>query len=190
MKSKILPYILFLCPIWVVGQSPVLSGTVTCADGSPLDGVVLILENPTTFQADTTMSSPNGYFEFSDLPGESDSSGPFVLQAFYGDTDPVGGLSTFDMVLMAQHLLYISRLQGYPLLAADYDGSGSISARDLVLMRKVILLILPDANVFAPRWRIWLNQIELPYTLDNLTMPLNLALTATKTGDVNISICK
>jgi len=168
------------------GQAPMLDGTVTCADNQPLDGVTIVVEHAVTFEADSTLTNPNGYFRFDELPGTDE--GPYTIRANY-PSDNIGGISTFDMVMITQHLLLINPLSGYHLRAGDYDQSGTVSARDLVLLRKIILQMAPEANLYPPKWRFWLNFSELPYTVDQVNARLTLGLVATKTGDVNISFC-
>ncbi len=177
---------LSMLSVLAMGQAPMLDGTVTCADNQPLDGVTIVVEHAVTFEADSTLTNPNGYFSFDELPGEDD--GPYIVRASY-PSDNIGGISTLDMVIITQHLLLINPLSGYNLRAGDYDQSGTVSTRDLVLLRKIILALSPEANLYPPQWRFWLNFSELPYTIDQISAPLSLSLVATKTGDVNITFC-
>lgn len=163
-----------------------LDGTVTCADNQPLEGVTIVVEHAVTFASDSTLTNPNGYFSFEELPGEDE--GPYLIRASYASAN-IGGISTLDMVMITQHLLLINPLSGYNLRAGDYDQSGTLSTRDLVLLRKVILGIAPEANLYPPQWRFWLNFSELPYTVDQINAPLTLSLVGTKTGDVNTTFC-
>jgi len=172
--------------VLAIGQTPMLDGTVTCADNQPLGGATIIVEHAVTFASDSTLTNPNGYFQFDELPGEDD--GPYIVRAVYA-SNHIGGISTLDMVMITQHLLLINPLSGYNLRAGDYDQSGTVSARDLVLLRKIILAMAPEANLYPPQWRFWLNFSELPYTIDQMEAPLTLGLVATKTGDVNTTDC-
>ena len=58
------------------------------------------------------------------------------------DNDYLNGVSTFDLVLMTKHILGTRPLDGpYKLIAADVNNSGSITALDLIHLRKLILSI-------------------------------------------------
>lgn len=58
--------------------------------------------------------------------------------------NPLNGVSTFDMVLIARHILGIQFLDSpYKIIAADANHSGSVSTIDLIEIRKLILGIIP-----------------------------------------------
>jgi hypothetical protein len=186
MNKILITLTLCVLSVLAIGQAPMLDGTVTCPDNQPLEGVSIVVEHAVTFASDSTLTNPNGYFSFDELPGEDE--GPYLIRASYASSH-IGGISTLDMVIITQHLLLINPLSGYNLRAGDYDQSGTVSARDLVLLRKIILAMDPEANLYPPQWRFWLNFSELPYTIDQINAPLTLGLVATKTGDVNTTGC-
>jgi len=62
------------------------------------------------------------------------------------------GISTFDIILVQRHILAIQSLgSAYKVIAADVNGSGTVSTLDIVLMRTVIL---GNSNTF-PEGRLW-----------------------------------
>jgi hypothetical protein len=67
------------------------------------------------------------------------------------------GISTFDLVLMAQHVLQINELTSpYQLLAADVNSNGSIDIFDMVELRQLILFQIQefsnaDSWIFIPK---------------------------------------
>jgi Secretion system C-terminal sorting domain len=66
-------------------------------------------------------------------------NGPLTLNPLK-DIDHLNGVSTYDMVLIAKHILGIQALPSpYKMIAADANKSGSISTLDLVEIRKLIL---------------------------------------------------
>ena len=68
------------------------------------------------------------------------------------DIDHLNGVSTFDLVLISQHILGIQALSSpYKIIAADANNSGSVSTIDLVEIRKLILGI----NLTFPNNTSW-----------------------------------
>ncbi len=56
------------------------------------------------------------------------------------DDNPLNGVSTYDLVLISKHILGIEPLGSpYKMIAADANRSGSITAFDIVELRKLIL---------------------------------------------------
>lgn len=111
------------------------------------------------------------------------------------------GVSSFDIVLIRKHILDVSRLDSpYKIIAADVNGSGTVSGLDMVIMRK---LILNDIQAFpdAPSWRFVPADFEFPNPENPFETPYPLSISldqadrdvehqdfiAVKTGDVNYS---
>jgi lysyl endopeptidase len=70
---------------------------------------------------------------------------------------PTNGVSTFDLVLIQKHLLALDTFTlAYQPVAADADRSGSVTVKDIVQLRKLLLRI--DANNFIDQetWRFFL----------------------------------
>jgi len=58
------------------------------------------------------------------------------------DTDPLNGVTTFDLVLISKHILGLQSFNSpYQYVAADVNQSGTISAYDMVQLRQLILNI-------------------------------------------------
>ncbi|MEO6037358.1 MAG: T9SS type A sorting domain-containing protein [Saprospiraceae bacterium] len=56
------------------------------------------------------------------------------------DTNPLNGVSTYDLVLISRHILGLEPLGSpYKMIAADVNKSGSITTFDIVELRKLIL---------------------------------------------------
>ena len=69
------------------------------------------------------------------------------------DINPANGVSTFDLVLIAKHILNVILLDSpYKLIAADANGSGTVTTFDLVELQKLILNITTELPV--PSWRM------------------------------------
>jgi len=58
------------------------------------------------------------------------------------DRNPLNGVSTFDLVLMTKHILDIQPfVSPYQWIAADVNRSGTVTAFDMVQLRRLILAI-------------------------------------------------
>jgi hypothetical protein len=83
------------------------------------------------------LSDDNGDYNFEELPYEEDTE---IVPS--RDGDYLNGVSTFDLILLQQHILGIQTLNSpYKRIAADANRSGTISTLDLVLLRRLILHI-------------------------------------------------
>ncbi|MEM1118950.1 MAG: SdrD B-like domain-containing protein [Bacteroidota bacterium] len=113
------------------------------------------------------------------------------------DIDPLNGVSTFDLVLMSQHILGIQRFQTpYQYLAADVNQSGSITAFDMVQLRQLILNVR-TAFTNNTSWKFVVADYEFisdnpaaedyptVAKIDDITQPMQIDFTAIKIGDVN-----
>ncbi|MCO6490905.1 MAG: T9SS type A sorting domain-containing protein [Phaeodactylibacter sp.] len=127
-------------------------------------------------------------------------SGHTYTVAPYSNDAPLLGVSTFDLVLLSKHILGIQPLGSpYRLLAADVNYSGSITALDMVALRRLILLI--DTEPFPadkPAWRFvradyvfpdpldpWLEPIPSTAVFPNLVYCSGADFVGIKVGDLN-----
>ena len=84
------------------------------------------------------------------------------------DTNYLNGVSTFDIVLIGQHILGLKSLDSpYKIIAADVNNSRSISGSDIIMIRKLILGKI-DKFPNNKSWRFVNNN----YTFSNPTNPL------------------
>jgi len=118
----------------------------------------------------------------------------------YKNNNPINGVTTYDLVLIAQHILGIRPLGSpYKMIAADVNYDGKISTLDIVLLRKFILgidLDLPQRESwrFIPKDYVFPNPqdpfhpafpttIVVPFVTDPPQLEYNFI--ALKMGDVN-----
>lgn len=95
------------------------------------------------------------------------TSGDYQLAACKNDFLRCG-VSTFDMVLISRHVLGIDPITDpKALIAADVNGSGSITNLDQIVIRKVILGITNQFNPNVPAWRF----ITCGYSFTNPSSP-------------------
>lgn len=136
--------------------------------------------------------SMNGQFAFDNLDMYND----YRIQASK-DGNYLNGVSTLDLVLIQRHILGLDKLDSpYKIIAADIDDSHSISALDLIELRKLILGIY-DELPNNESWRFveesfkFLDPLNpFPYSeniqLDDLDHEVSKAdFIAVKIGDVN-----
>jgi len=113
------------------------------------------------------------------------------------------GITTFDLVLMAQHILQINSLDSpYKLIAADINLDGRIDILDLVEVRQLILFQIDafgkaDSWVFVPAVYAFQNPSapfaeDVPFFMDvNLNEDFMQAdFIAIKMGDLNLSAAR
>lgn len=136
-----------------------INGVVAARTGLPLSNVRLVLSGATAAQ---NLTLGDGHFAFTNL-----DAGNYTLIPESLDENATEGISTRDLIVLQRHILGIAPLQNpYQLLAADVNNSGSITALDLVLMRRLILGL--DQNFKAvPSWRF----VDADYAFKNPRSP-------------------
>ena len=118
------------------------------------------------------------------------------------DNDYKNGVSTLDLVQIQKHLLGIKKLESpYKMIAADANNSKTITAIDLIELRKLILGIydeLPNntswrfvdkAYTFPDPYNPWEQVWPESVTLNPLSLGMNQAdFFGVKIGDVNNTV--
>jgi hypothetical protein len=138
-----------------------MQGFVKSETNIGLKGVQVFLENETQRN---TITNDVGFFE---IHGEG------KLLAKY-DGPFLSGISTFDLVLISRHILGTESFKTkYQFIAADVNGSGSVTTMDMIELRKIILGIT-DYFSAVPSWQM-------------IKAPVGNDFIAVKTGDVNHS---
>ncbi|HXH20239.1 MAG TPA: hypothetical protein VNJ07_14275, partial [Chitinophagales bacterium] len=176
----------------VPGSIVTISGSIATEMGTPVPGVQVHLSG---FDTVSFVTSPDGIYSFNVNLNESYVVAPFKNN----DSIPHAGITTFDLVLMQRHILQIAPLSTpYKVIAADVNGSGTITTLDIVLTRA---LILNNATAF-PNGRLWEfvssgfifpdPQHPFPFertiSCNNILQPLTQRnFIAIKLGDVNNS---
>ncbi|MEM1120859.1 MAG: hypothetical protein AAGJ18_10455, partial [Bacteroidota bacterium] len=114
-----------------------VAGAIMDQKGSPIEEVKIAVES---IEANLSiMSDDNGNFEFTMPEGAE-----YTIRPIKND-DPLNGVSTYDLVLISQHILGINEFDTpYKYLAADVNKSGSVTAFDIVQIRQLILNIVPE----------------------------------------------
>lgn len=172
-------------------QTYTISGQVQNPYGTNLcDATVnLTLPNGTVL---TIPTDSNGNYTFTGVSG--DAQGTYTLSV-EKDENPLNGVSTFDIVLAAKHILGQNILEPHQQLSMDVNGSNTNTTFDLVLIRRLVLGI--DSNFAVPSWRFYASLGDWP-TPGSSTPPVasqtingldedktGLNFFAIKTGDAN-----
>lgn len=115
------------------------------------------------------------------------------------DTNPLNGVSTFDLLLISKHILGVQIFDApWKWLAADANNSGSVTTFDIVELRKLILGIY-DQLPANTSWQFYTADCDFsanPFesycpseysftTLPLWNYPAEIPFLALKTGDVN-----
>jgi len=114
------------------------------------------------------------------------------------DKDYLNGVSTFDLVLIAKHILGQAPLTSpYKLIAADVNNSKTITTLDLVQLRRLVLGIdsklssntswrfVDASHKFADPSNPWATQFPEVVNVNDLGTDVRANFIAIKVGDVN-----
>ncbi|MEL6867460.1 MAG: carboxypeptidase regulatory-like domain-containing protein [Bacteroidota bacterium] len=150
-----------------------VSGHVRDALGQPVAGVQLLLEGD---MLDSMVTDASGYYQF-----EVTRGGQYTIRPSKS-SNPTNGISLLDVVMMQKHILGIELLEEpTQLVAGDINASSDLSVFDVILLRKIILLIddnFPDDE----SWRFMEGALQLNNVADDL---VNQDFTGVKMGDVS-----
>lgn len=125
------------------GPARIIKGKIVSQNGLPISGTNVKIDdldgapvNYTTF-AEGTFSYHEWFWGW--------PRSPYYLITPTKTSDPLNGVSTFDLIQIHKHILNIKTFDSpYQYIAADINRSGTITTLDLIQLRKVILGI--DAN--------------------------------------------
>ncbi|MCB9343257.1 MAG: hypothetical protein H6576_06150 [Lewinellaceae bacterium] len=83
--------------------------------------------------------------------------------------EPLNGITTYDLYLIARHILGIEALDSpYKLIAADANGDGEVTLADIVLLRQLLLGMIPS----LPDQKTW-RFIPKEYVFPNPQNPFD-----------------
>ncbi len=174
-----------------VEGAAVIAGQITDEAMNVVAGVPVVAVNMATGEKTSVESDEYGIYTFNNLEQYED----YQIQPQLEDY-ALAGVTTIDIVYIQQHILGLTRLQSpYKLLAADVNGSKSITAADLVELRRVILGRSTDFD--AGNWKFVDGEFEFDmdgdmYTYDDKIEVINAKevdvdhnFVGLKVGDVN-----
>ena len=120
--------------------------TVISDDGDPVHDVSATLESE--HESMTSMTSSHGETSF-----EGIATCELAAIAFYKSDAITNGVTTLDILKVKKHIIGTEPLSSpVRMLAADTDNSGSITALDLIHLRKVVLGLIKEFPNDKPIW--------------------------------------
>ncbi len=118
----------------VVDVQGTISGRIATFDDQVIENVEVTLNGQVSA---SFITGADGRFSFSELIEAYDYTITPLL-----DTDPMNGVSTFDLVIITKAILGIESFSDpYTMIAADVNRSGSITTLDLIQLRKMVLSV-------------------------------------------------
>ncbi len=117
-----------------------VGGRVTTADDFGVTGTEVELKEKNGDWSETYLTDHSGKFTFNELTQGNE----YELRAkMVGN--PRDGISTYDLLLIQRHILGIQTLEDpYQLIAADVNNSKSVTATDILQLRRLILGIYDE----------------------------------------------
>ncbi len=175
------------------GSTATIAGKCIREDGAFVQNIEM---NISGGQTGMIQSDANGLYDFPSLP-----TGTNYVITPERNVNHGLGISTFDIVLIRQHILGTSYITSpYKLIAADVNNSGSVSTFDIVQIRQMIL----GAIIAFPSNQSW-RFVDADFVFPNPTNPwqttfpefhacnnlmgneIDVDFIAIKIGDINYS---
>lgn len=195
MKNNLIFFIAYLCILLNINlsaQTTTVSGSILTASQEIATNVNLTLSGDGFSQ--TVAVDELGNYEFTDVPIN-------LSLTIVGSKDDnfLNGVSTFDLVMTSRHILGVATFEtADQYIAMDVNQSGSITAFDMIQLRRLILGItqeLPNSTawqIIATERLIRVNDPNgdnddlLPISpFTTTTDPHIINFTAIKIGDAN-----
>ncbi len=153
--------------------------------------------NVELFGADAlSTTDENGFFSFPSMP----LGGSYNIVPKKTD-EAINGVTTSDLVLIQRHILNIDPFESpYKLIAADVNQSQSVTAADLISIRKLLLgrinnfdnnktwAFIPGDFIFIDPDDPWASEVPEIYEIPILENNMEVDFIGVKLGDVNESI--
>jgi hypothetical protein len=173
-RSLCLGFLLTSTSVFSQGGSDFL-GQVLYHYNYPISGVNAYLHNPSGTIIDTDVTDVNGYYEF-----ENVTAGTYTIT--FSTSQPEGGIELDDAFLVMLHLLNLYPFTPIQSLAADVNGSGTITWLDYTM---ILIGYLNQGNPFPIG----------PWVFESLTTPIPVQTRdgvktggGSSSGDVNGSL--
>ena len=169
-----------------------VEGRVATESNKEIESVLVNLEGSNL----SDMTDEEGHYAFANMP----MGGAYQVNPTKND-DLLNGVSTLDIILIQRHILKIAEFSSpYQFIAADVNNSGSVSALDLISLRKVILGVNENFTN-NESWRFIdaeydfyegidpLSQLfNEDYNIPSLSNNMAVDFVGVKIGDVNGSV--
>lgn len=114
-----------------------IGGSIVDEKGEEIQDVTVSIEGN---NAIPYITGVNGNYAFPDLS----MYGNYTVRP-EKDMDYVNGISTYDLVLLSQHILGIAPLESpFKIIAADANQSGNLTTFDILLFRQLVLYVIDE----------------------------------------------
>ena len=144
------------------GNLLTISGKLFTENNHTVDNVNVRLTNAFGSTIMQQMTPINGEYAFEDVTAHAAYNVEPVKNDNYGN-----GVSTLDMVLIQNHILGLRSFDSpYKVIAADVNGTNSVSAADVIIIRQLVLGL---SNEF-PIGRSW-SFVDAALSFDNILSP-------------------
>ena len=147
-----------VCPEDPTPSDPIIAGAIMTEEGNAVEMTEVHVNGATNSMMMTTETGQHSTAVM--------SGGDYTVSPLRDD-DHDNGVTTFDLVLIRQHVLNTSLLNSpYKMIAADANNSGSITTADIVLLRQLILTMIDELPANTS-WRF----VDAAYEFENPTNP-------------------
>jgi len=121
------------------GEAAMVAGQIVTEVGEKVENAMMSISGPLNYSS-SMLTDEDGQYAFEDTPFFAD----YKVEGVKND-DVLNGISTLDLVLMQRHILGQASLNSaYKMIAADINGDHTISAIDLLELRRLILGVRED----------------------------------------------
>jgi len=113
-----------------------IAGTIATEENELVDNATISVDGSASIMPADVVTAADGAFAYDLELGQN-----YSIAAARND-NPLNGLTTYDLILLGQHLLEVNLLNSpYKMIAADVNASGSITSLDMIALRRMILFI-------------------------------------------------
>ncbi len=129
-----------ICPTVITGSgSAEIAGRIYDEMDQAVENVMVEVTS-SSMTMNPFLTTTNGTYAFADLVDNAN----YTIEP-EKDVNPLNGVSTYDLVLISQHIIGTAPLTSpYKKIAADVNNSGTITTFDLVQLRQLILFVITD----------------------------------------------
>lgn len=137
-----------------------ISGQVYTENATPVAHIAMKMDSN---KDNNEYTDTKGFYVFNEM----EAGNTYTIQPLSSD-DVLNGVSTYDLVLISQHVLGINTFDTpYKIIAADVNNDGKITTFDIVQLRQLILYVITELPSNTA-WRF----VDINYVFENPLNPL------------------
>jgi len=151
-----------------------VAGTIMTDQGQFVEHTSVTIDHNIIGQLGYHTTEEDGSFEFSVIDNQTYQIAP------KRNDDPLNGITTMDLIMIGRHVLDIDLLSSpYQLIAADVNNSGSVTALDMIELRRMILHIDEEFST-SQSWRF----VDSEFVFSNPANPFATTFPEVRNFDV------